>query len=508
MEKRLVIAIGLSLLVLLTWSVLIPKSQPVVMQRVNKLSADASAPLSVNNIDLPQVIAREDKPLVYEQENLKAIFNESQATLQKVIFTHYNDDELSLKYGFLLGDTSLVFKKGEVTDNSVSFYATTPTHKIIKRFIFHKFNYTIILEIIIKNNSTTSLSMAIPISLGILDFSHNNPQVRYQDLTVGLQEKVFHVNGRKDAQFLDIKFFGLRDQYFAAIIEPNFEQANAFIKKLNNQESEVGINVQTINIPPNQQIGHLYKIYLGPQDLTIINKVNPLWGNIIHFGKFDFISQVLLQILNFLYKILHNWGLAIIFLSLLVYMTLYPLSLKQMRSMKEMQTLQPKIEILRQTYKDNPQKLNKEIMDLYKEHNVNPLGGCLPLLLQMPIFFALYNALIRSIALKGARFLWIQDLSKPDNLWTFPHSWPKLPIIGNELNILPIVMAIGMFFQQKISSTSSTSIATEQQRVMLIIMPIMFCLIFYRMPSGLVLYWFVNSTLMLFFQLRLNKAKA
>ena len=122
--------------------------------------------------------------------------------------------------------------------------------------------------------------------------------------------------------------------------------------------------------------------------------------------------------------------------------------------------------------------------------------------------FALYNALIRSIALKGARFLWIKDLSKPDNLWTFPFSWLKLPIIGNELNILPIAMAIGMFFQQKISSASSTGITTEQQRMMLVIMPIMFCLIFYRMPSGLVLYWFVNSTLMLFFQLRLNRAKA
>ena len=386
MEKRLVIAIGLSLLVLLTWSALVPKPQPVVTQRVNKELGSVSAPMPVNNINLSQVIPREDKPIIYQQENLKAIFNESQATLQKVIFTHYNNDELSLKYGFLLGDPSLVFKKGESTNNSISFYAITPTQKIIKRFIFHKSNYTITLETIITNNSTIPISMNIPILLGVLNFAHNNPQARYQDLTVGLQEKTFHVNGKKDGQFLDIKFFGLRDQYFAAIIEPDFEQANAFIKKLNNQESEVGINVQTVNISPNQQIGHLYKIYLGPQDLTIINKTNPLWGNIVHFGRFDFISQVLLQTLNFLYRILHNWGLAIIFLSLLVYMILYPLSLKQMRSMKEMQALQPKIELLRQTYKDNPQKLNKEIMGLYKEHNVNPLGGCLPLLLQMPIF--------------------------------------------------------------------------------------------------------------------------
>ena len=169
--------------------------------------------------------------------------------------------------------------------------------------------------------------------------------------------------------------------------------------------------------------------------------------------------------------------------------------------------MQPKVEALRKANKDNPQKMNKEIMELYKEHKVNPLGGCLPLLLQMPIFFALYNALMRSIVLKGAKFLWIKDLSEPDRLWIFPASWPNLPILGNELNILPIIMAIGMFVQQKISSISSGGAAAEQQKIMLILMPIIFGLIFYRMPSGLVLYWFVNSLLMLIFQLRMNRAR-
>ena len=143
-------------------------------------------------------------------------------------------------------------------------------------------------------------------------------------------------------------------------------------------------------------------------------------------------------------------------------------------------------------------------MELYREHKVNPLGGCLPLILQMPIFFALYNALMRSIVLKGAKFLWIKDLSEPDRLLVLPQS---LPILGNELNILPIIMAIGMFVQQKISSTSSSGSVAEQQKMMIIVMPIIFGLIFYRMPAGLVLYWFINSTLMLIFQLRMNRAK-
>jgi YidC/Oxa1 family membrane protein insertase len=172
--------------------------------------------------------------------------------------------------------------------------------------------------------------------------------------------------------------------------------------------------------------------------------------------------------------------------------------------MKEMQLLQPKIEALRKELKDNPQRLNKEIMELYKEHKVNPLGGCLPLLLQMPIFFALYQALIRSVALRGAHFLWIQDLSSPDKAFVFKNS---LPLLGNQVNVLPILMAIGMFVQQKFSMPKTTGDAAQQQKMMMIIMPIMFGVIFYQMPSGLVLYWFINSLLMLGYQFRINSQK-
>ncbi|MDD5097673.1 MAG: YidC/Oxa1 family membrane protein insertase, partial [Candidatus Omnitrophica bacterium] len=136
---------------------------------------------------------------------------------------------------------------------------------------------------------------------------------------------------------------------------------------------------------------------------------------------------------------------------------------------------------------------------------VNPLSGCLPPLLQMPIFFALYQALIRSVALRGAKFLWIKDLSAPDQLFVLKNS---IPFLGNQVNILPILMAIGMFVQQKISmAKATTGEAAQQQKIMSIIMPIMFGVIFYQMPSGLVLYWFVNSALMLAYQFRINSQK-
>jgi YidC/Oxa1 family membrane protein insertase len=224
----------------------------------------------------------------------------------------------------------------------------------------------------------------------------------------------------------------------------------------------------------------------------------------MYYGTFDFIAHLLIQLLDWLYRLVHNWGLVIILLSIMIYFLLYPLVLKQMRSMKEMQALQPRIAELRQAHKDNPQKLNKEMMELYRQHKVNPFGGCLPLILQIPIFFALYQVLMRSVVLKGARFLWIKDLSEPDRLFLLPTS---LPLVGKEINILPILMAIAMFVQQKTSMVATTSEAAEQQKIMLILFPLLFGFIFYRMPAGLVLYWFINSALMLTYQLRIRRIK-
>jgi len=209
--------------------------------------------------------------------------------------------------------------------------------------------------------------------------------------------------------------------------------------------------------------------------------------------------------LNFLYSVFRNYGVAIILLAILISLLMYPLTMKSFKSMKEMQVLQPKIEKLRKDLKDNPQKLNKEIMELYKKHKVNPFGGCLPMVLQMPVFIALYQAFSRAIELKGAGFLWIKDLSLSDKAFviqTGPGS--SIPI-----NVLPILMGITMFFQQKASTMSvhanKDDQMQQQQKMMTFMMPVLFGFIFYNMPSGLVLYWFINTLLMFFQQIRIMK---
>lgn len=505
MERRLILAIALSLLVLLSWSAFVSKTYHIDNKEVKEKSTPyvTVAPLEVPTAHLEQEIL--PLPLFkLSQENYEIAFIEPQAAIKEVIFKAYQSHKFPLKNGFLLGDKHMGFKKESISPESVTFVYSDKDKKIIKRFIFSKSNYDIWLEIEIQNLSITPINTNLPLVLGVLNFVANPDQARFQDVTLASKDKPkpLHLNGRKEFSLDTIKFLGLRDRYFCVIIEPESGNYTGFIKKLNPQESEIGLSSKEIGIAAGQQITQRFHIYLGPQDLRIINSIKSHWSAVMHYGAFNFLSRLLLQLLEFLYHFVHNWGWAIVILSIIIYIILYPLTLKQMRSMKHMQALQPAIEELRKTYKDNPQKLNKEIMGLYRQEKINPFGGCLPLILQIPIFFALYQALMRAIHLKGAHFLWIKDLSGPDKLFS--------PIIlGNkiDINILPILMAIGMFIQQKISVVTTGSGTKEQQKLMTILFPLMFGFIFYRMPSGLVLYWFINSTLMLLYQIHISRTR-
>ncbi|MCX5694329.1 MAG: membrane protein insertase YidC [Candidatus Omnitrophica bacterium] len=509
MEKRLVLAIALSLLVLLSWSALVPKPQPIDKTAVTaNNSAVAVAPKETSSITGSFVTISPAVDVVKEtvkfiQDDREINFNPVTASITEVVFKDGLEHRFPLKAGFLT-DPALIFKQSNITKDSIAFVYEDQKKRITKRFSIPKGSYVIDLEIITSNLSALPFIVNPQIVLGSLDLAAKNTQSRYQDIFLGTKEKSVHLSAGKDFIGSDVKFIGLRDQYFCTIIEPREIGKSGYVKKISPQESEVGLLLMEKTVKPGDQIGQYFRIYLGPQDLNTINSIKPEWSSIIYFGTFDFIAQLLLQLLGFFFNLVHNWGLAIIILSLVVYFLLFPLSIKQMRSMKEMQILQPKIEALRKELKDNPQRLNKEIMELYKEHKVNPLGGCLPLLLQMPIFFALYQALIRSVALRGAHFLWIKDLSSPDRAFVLKNS---IPFFGNQVNSLPVLMAIGMFVQQKISMAKATGEAAQQQKMMSIIMPIMFGVIFYQMPSGLVLYWFVNSLLMLSYQFRINNQK-
>ncbi|MFH1354923.1 MAG: membrane protein insertase YidC [Candidatus Omnitrophota bacterium] len=503
MEKRLVVAIALSLLILLSWQALVSKTQLVDNQDValesppQKQGVSTPAPALALEKSIPSSAL-----INHTREEFDLVFIEPQAAIQEINFKKYKDYRFKLAPAFFLDDNSLVFKKAQSSSDRITFVHSDQEKKISKAFIFSKSLYNIELEIEIENLSNEPLDVNLPLSLGVLDFAADRMMSRYLNAAVGRDGKVKQINAHKSSIQPDIRFLALRERYFTAIIEPIDSQYVGMITKLDSQSTQIGLSPIEARLQVGDRLVEKFYIYLGPQDLKLLNSVHPEWAGIVNYGFFDFISQILLQLLGFLHSVVHNWGWSIVILSILVYGFLYPLSLKQMRSMKEMQALQPHIEELRKLHKDNPQKLNKEIMELYREHKVNPLGGCLPLLLQMPIFVSLYQALMRSVVLRGANFLWIKDLSGPDRLFVLPST---LPVIGNEINLLPIVMGIGMFFQQRMSMATAASGSAEQQKFMMIFLPIIFTFIFYHMPSGLVLYWFINSTLMLVNQIRIKQ---
>jgi len=223
------------------------------------------------------------------------------------------------------------------------------------------------------------------------------------------------------------------------------------------------------------------EIYAGPKSKETIAPVDHHLDKIIRFGMFGFIGKPLLYILNWLYSIFGNYGVAIIVLTLIIRIIFYPLSFKSYKSMREMAKLQPKLKELQAKYKGKPDQLNKATMELYRKHKVNPFGGCLPIIIQIPVFFALYNVLLNAIELRGAPFVWwITDLSSKDPYY-----------------ILPIIMGITMYIQQKL--TPATGDPTQQKIMMF--MPIIFTIMFMGFPSGLVLYWTTNNVLTLIQQL-------
>jgi len=502
MEKRLMVAMLLSVAIVLAWTAMYPPPKPKPTVAPTQPEIVKIEPVKQQPID--------NKRVTWETEHLIITFNETTASIADIEFPDYFKDKLPLIQGGIFSDKSLIFNKLASDNYSISFIHKDAKQEIKKVYKLSKSKYLIELEVTVRNLTETNLSYTSSLSIGTVDYSVPMQSTAIknsfppQELTISSSDKIIHWNGKKDRVFDNVKFIGLSSRYFCVILGPvSGKGFSAYVKKIDAKTSDFGISTAAIDIAPNQTLAQGYKLYLGPRDIHLISDVEQDWSSVVYFGTFDLISQVILQILEFFQRFTNNWGLAIVLLSIFVFIVLYPLTLKQMHSMKEMQVLQPKVEELRNKFKDNPQKLNKEIMELYREHKVNPLGGCLPLLLQMPVFFALYRALLNSISLKGAQFLWIKDLSAPDKLYVFQAGGKSI-----DLNLLPILMTIGMFIQQKISTVSSTSnAAAEQQKMMLIVMPIIFGFVFYNMPSGLVLYWFVNSTLMLINQWRISRVK-
>lgn len=238
------------------------------------------------------------------------------------------------------------------------------------------------------------------------------------------------------------------------------------------------------------------RLYLGPLDYWKLKAVHQGLERSVDLGWKVIlpVSQLLLTLLNMGYRLIPNYGVVIILLSALTKIIFYPLTKSGMKSMRAMQEIQPEMERLRKKYADDPNRMNQEVFGLYKKHNINPVGGCLPLLLQMPVFFALYTVLANSVALRQAPFmLWIDDLSSPDVLFR----------VGNfSIHLLPLLMSATMFWQQKLTPSD------PRQASLMYLTPVMMLFFLYSVPSGLSLYWTVVNILSVAQQYLINRERA
>jgi YidC/Oxa1 family membrane protein insertase len=570
MEKRVLVAIILSLAVLLLWQALFPTPQPKKVERIPTQGEEErvlpqeeefSPGKSVQEEEMPSAFSTltkepesnnlpPEKEIVVATDLYTATFSSRGACLKNFELMHYKNkmplprvctlfpfsllydekgiprtaqlmklvenkkpDNYLLQTSFGGSDTTYpahapftvntdglalddINQQGEITFSWTSEEGVD----LIKTFTFSNDSYYIDYDFTVENNSSTPLDIRPSVkwpstvkqepskkSGGLFGARDGEIQqfiylisdtVNRQELKDITENKVF--SG-------DIKWAGFEEKYFISSLILHEEQ-DLTLQLVQPQNGEVSFQLlfPMTNISLDTHKTFSSSIYLGPKDLGQLEKGEGELGRAIDFGFFDPVAKPMLFILNLFYSFIPNYGLAIIFLSIAIKVIFWPLTHKSQKSMKEMQKIQPKIAELKEKYKDNKDELNRKTMEFYKTNKVNPLGGCLPILIQIPVFFALYRVLLNSIELRHAPFIsfWINDLAAKDPTY-----------------ISPLLMGASMFMQQKMTPT----VGDPAQAKIMLVMPIMFTFMFLSFPSGLVIYWLVSNVLSIVQQYYINK---
>jgi YidC/Oxa1 family membrane protein insertase len=283
--------------------------------------------------------------------------------------------------------------------------------------------------------------------------------------------------------------------YFAsAWIPSNSFQKDLYVDRLENNQFRIGVKSKLETLGAGQEKTDTLKLFVGPQEEQVLEKIAPGLELVKDYGWFTILAKPIFWLLEKIHALVNNWGWSIIFLTMLIKLAFFPLSAASYKSMARMKLVQPKVLELKERHKGEPQKLNQAMMEMYRKEKINPLGGCFPVLIQIPVFIALYWVLLSSVEMRGAPWLgWIQDLSKPDTLFGV---W-----FGAPIGLLPILMAVSMFIQTKLNPTPPDPL----QAKLMMFMPLAFSVMFFFFPSGLVLYWVVNNILSIAQQWQINK---
>lgn len=528
MEKRLLLAIIASAVILFAYQMLFYK--PQVQKSTEKIPLEKKLSISQDKTEtlmvLPSSVKEEPqkstlfipKDELHVKTNLLDIkldefgrlnswqmlnFGEKDSRRVDLIPPVLKKSPLSLKLG---GNELIPIKFLSPASNIKEFIYEGYGLRITKRFTFAQDTYLVDLDIIVENPTSqalqvmkangVSLQWEVPSAKAkeVIEAQKYNSHLDTieQSCLINQKKKVikYKQNGFLDGilAFLgfiaepeptdeakrevgSIDWVSQSSEYFLNVLIPEKPLEEVIFNKSKEGELVVDVPLDDFILSPGQSITTSFKLYGGPKDYKILEGISSKMKSLTDMWA---VPLVLLWILNFFYKITHNYGVAIILLTIVIKIIIHPLTKKNFKTMKGMQKLQPEMVKLKEKHKEDKEALNKEIMDLYKRHKVNPLGGCLPLLLQMPIFFALFTTLRSDIELRGAGFIfWLQDLSTKDPYF-----------------ILPILMGVTMIIQQRMTPSPDPN-----QAKIGMFMSIFMTFMFINFPSGLVLYWLTQNIL-------------
>ncbi len=378
--------------------------------------------------------------------------------------------------------------------------------QIVRTMVFHADTYLVDVSYQVKNTSSSPLQISPAVTLTNKPFAATakaTSHYLFSGPSAYINGKLEEIKGkkmRKDGpQTLrgKVTWAAYEGTYFLCAVMPLSGTTHLVTMSGDESQARVVVSDGSMTLAPQDARDFKYKMYFGPKKLSILDAADHDLAKAVNFGWFDVIAKPMLWLLNFFYKYIGNYGVAIILVTILIKVVFWPITQKGMKSMKNMQKLQPKVAKLKEKFKDDPTRMNKEMMALYKTYKVNPVGGCLPMVIQIPFFFALYRVLMSAIELRHAPFLlWINDLSAPDRLMIgFNIPWL------HGIPVLTLLMGVSMYLQQKMTPTT----ADPTQAKIMQFLPVIFTFMFINFASGLVLYWFVNNLLAILQQYLINR---
>jgi YidC/Oxa1 family membrane protein insertase len=514
LNKRLILALALSFFVFMGYSYLFsPKTNQTQTEQTQQLqSTTPNVPKVATNSDktqtsqAPKSTSSTNKTLlVIKSKTYKMVIDELGRISQYILLENKYDTKDGKHLQILASDKTkpLEIRLSNTALNDEAF-KTPYSYGGAKEIDITNASQTITLtqklssvtitkKIIINPNGSYSIDVATStpvqyfITPGYRPMADKSRYLLVRGALIETKDGVIKTiedkKAKGDEVFKDAIIASAFDRYVASVFYNLKNPMNVSILKVANDNPLIFVQGK-----PNLHLGG----YIGPKEHNILASINPKLTDVIEFGWFSFLSKPFFHIILAIHNAIGNWGWAIIIFTLLVKLVLFPLSYKGMMSMQKLKDLAPKMKDIRAKHKDDPAKMNMKMMEIYKKHNVNPMGGCLPMILQIPVFFALYRVLLNADELQGAA--WI-------------HGWIDNLAVADPYYILPILMGASMWFQQRITPNNFTDPMQEKifkwfpvaMALMFIIMPF---------PSGLVLYWVINNLFTIGQQYVINKAYA